>query len=154
MAGQGEVSLMRKGNMSRGERDQAEGPAGVLPTKQSVSVRIGGFACEALAGEEGSSTKRVSLYALQAIRCYLNDRDLARPGWLYPAVLRGDWDAGKKVELELSIDRDLWGSLEDEAKKQDVSAQQLVEHAAFYFAAEVNAGRATRRILDELGPTA
>jgi hypothetical protein len=42
---------------------------------------------------------------------------------------------------------------EAEAGKQGVSAQQLLEHAAFYFAAELDAGRITRRILDDLDAT-
>jgi hypothetical protein len=150
MAKQGDVSLIQKGNMSRQQGDSAEGSAEAPPSKRFVTVCVGEFAREAIAGEEGMSSERIPLHAVQAIRCYMNDRALGRPGWKYPVALREDWEAAKKVELELSIDRDLWLSLEDEADRQGVSSQQLVEHAAFYFAAEVNAGRATRRILDEL----
>jgi hypothetical protein len=57
------------------------------------------------------------------------------------------------VELELDIKDDLWHSFEAEAGRQDVSSQQLLEHAAFYFVAELDAGRITQRILDDLEAT-
>ena len=46
---------------------------------------------------------------------------------------------------------DLWKDFEGEATRQAVRVEQLAEHAAFYFAAEVDAGRITQRILDDLG---
>ncbi len=153
MAKQGEASLIGKGTMSSEEHDRAEASTGALPAKRLAAVRIGRFACEAIAAEEERAIdERIPLRAVQAIRCYLNDRDLGRPGWRYPALLREDWGRGEKVELELKVDRELWRLLEEEAERQEVSAEQLVEHAAFYFAAELNAGRVTRRILDELSP--
>jgi hypothetical protein len=36
-----------------------------------------------------------------------------------------------------------------EAARQQVSVTQLLEHAALYYAAELDAGRLTERILDE-----
>ena len=36
--------------------------------------------------------------------------------------------------------------------RQEVTVEQLAEHAAFYFAAELDAGRVTERILDDLEP--
>lgn len=119
------------------------------PMRRSVTVQIGEFACEAIAGEEGALVERIPSRAVYAIRCYLNDKGLSRPGWRYPDLLR-EGGPGEKVELKLEIDDELWRSFEDEAEKQHVPPQQLVEHAAFYFAAEVNAGRMTRRILDDL----
>jgi hypothetical protein len=60
-----------------------------------------------------------------------------------------DREVGEEVELKLRIDRDLWRRLEEEAERQKVSLQKLLEHAALYAAAEVNAGRLTERILEE-----
>lgn len=117
--------------------------------KRSVTVRLGDFACEALVDGKGVDPRRISPAAVQAIRCYLNDKGSGGPGWLYPAFLRNG-GAGHEVELQLSIDGDLWRSLEEEAERQGVSVQQMVEHAALYFAAEADAGRIARRILHEL----
>jgi hypothetical protein len=124
--------------------------AGVSALKQEVIVQLGSFAYEALAGEAGKDADRVPARVVRAIRSYLHDKESGRPGWPYPAFAREN-GVGEKVELRLSIDDDLWRSLEAEAEGQGVTVQQMVEHVALYFAAEVNAGRVTQRILDDLG---
>jgi hypothetical protein len=83
-----------------------------------------------------------------ALRCYLGDRDAGRPAWPYPGFLRGS-EVPREQSVELG-DADLWRELEEEAERQGVSVEQLAEHAAFYFAAELDAGRVTQRILDDL----
>ncbi len=131
---------------------RAAGLAGELAVKRSVTVRVSEFACKAIAGEEGVATERIPSRIVRAIRCYLKDEGLGKAGWVYPEFLRETETTGPNVELELSIEVDLWRALEDEAERQHVSAQRLVEHAVFYLAAEINAGRVTRRILEDLGP--
>jgi hypothetical protein len=84
-----------------------------------------------------------------ALRCYLGDRDSERPAWPYPDFLRGSETEGDAA-IELELDAGLWREFEQEAERQGVSVEQLAEHAAFYFAAELDAGRATQRILDDL----
>jgi hypothetical protein len=116
--------------------------------KRLVTVRMGEFACSAIAGE-GSGADHTPTRVVGAIRCYLNDRESSGPGWSYPGFLR-DTEPGKEVELRLSVEDELWRALDEEAQKQGVSVQKMVAHAVLYVAAEVNAGRVTRRILDEL----
>jgi hypothetical protein len=115
------------------------------PMNRSVSIRLGQFAREALAGEEGSG-EPIASRVEAAVRCYLNDKGSDLPGWPYPHFLPVE-EPKEGTELQLSVDEVLWRSLVEEAESQGVSAQQLVEHAVLYFAAEVNAGRATRRII-------
>jgi hypothetical protein len=114
--------------------------------KRQVAVVLSRLALEGLTagGDEPAAA------ALDgALRCYLGDRDSERPAWPYPDFLRGsETEGGATVELEL--DAGLWREFEQEAERQGVSVQQLAEHAAFYFAAELDAGRATQRILDDL----
>jgi len=55
--------------------------------------------------------------------------------------------------VELDVADDLWLEFGEEAASQGVTVDQLAEHAAFYFAAEVDAGRVTNRILDDLEAT-
>lgn len=117
---------------------------------------MGAFAGEALAGGKGNGarpvvdTKPKSDDVLRAIRFYLDDKDSDRPGWPYPVLLRKRHPS-EEIEFELSIDSVLWHALKDEAKRQRVSVAQLLEHAALYYAAELDAGRITERILDDLG---
>lgn len=117
--------------------------------RQVVPLELGALAFEALAGEEGHDSGQVPATVVHAIRCYLNDRGSGRPGWPFPAFLRDRESRGKGVKLDLLIEEDLWSSLEAEAGTQGVTVRQMAEHATFYYAAEVDAGRITRRILDD-----
>ncbi len=119
---------------------------------RSVAVKLSRFAFEGLHGGDGNDAVLAPVGMADAIRYYLADRDVARPAWPYPGFLRGS-EAQEDVEIELEIDDELWRSFEAEAGRQDVSVQQLLEHAAFYFTAELNAGRITQRILDDLDST-
>jgi hypothetical protein len=54
------------------------------------------------------------------------------------------------VRVEADVDAGLWREFGEEAASQGVTVEQLAEHAAFYVAAEADAGRATTRILADL----
>lgn len=122
--------------------------------KREVDVRLGSFAREALVRKQSSGPntggEAVSAAAVRAIRCYLESRETGGPGWRYPGFRRGDLEKDGKVGLHLSIDDGLWKALEEEAASQGVSSQQMIEHAALYFAAEVDAGRVAQRIIEDL----
>jgi hypothetical protein len=118
------------------------------PAKSPVRVKLSRLAHEALL--RGVSADTATGARLRgAMRCYLGDRDAGQSAWPYPAFLRGS-EIQEDVEFEFDPGADLWLRFEAEASKQDVSVQQLLEHAAFYFAAELDAGRLTQRILDDL----
>ena len=115
-----------------------------------VTLKLSQLASEALkGGEESGSRQRAEAGIEVAIRFYLQDRDAGQAAWLYPAFLRGS-EVREEVELRLGLDQALWRSFEAEASRQDVSVEQLAEHAAFYLSAELDAGRITQRILDDL----
>lgn len=116
--------------------------------KRHVSLSLSEFAFEALTREQGDVGAPSRMEG--ALRCYLGDRGVDRPAWPYPGFLRGSEPQGD-VEVELEVPGDLWRDFAEEASRQDVSIEQLAEHAAFYFAAELDAGRVTQRILDDLG---
>jgi hypothetical protein len=118
--------------------------------RSSVAVSLSRLAFDALTGGEDAGGAPARLQS--AVRCYLGDRGANQPAWPYPAFLRGSKPQAN-VELELDVKDDLWHSFEAEAGRQGVSTQQLLEHAAFYFAAELDAGRITQRILSDLEAT-
>jgi hypothetical protein len=113
-----------------------------------VSVHLSEFAREATAGEERDA-ERVSESVVRAIRCYLGSTGSRGSGWSYPSFLRVEEPAGG-MDVQLSIDEELWRSLEEEAEERGVSMQQMVIHATLWFAAELDAGRITRRIVKDL----
>jgi hypothetical protein len=84
-----------------------------------------------------------------ALRFYLGDSEGGSPAWPYPGFLRGTETRGD-VEVEFEVPAELWDAFEEEAVRQGVTVEQLSEHAVFYFAAELDAGRVTQRILDRL----
>jgi hypothetical protein len=116
-------------------------------SRQAATVRLSPLAREALAGDApaGSVAGRTE----SAIRVYLGDKGSEHPAWPYPGFLRGG-EVEKAAGLNLDIDSDLWLQFEAEAEKQGVPAQALLTHAAFYFSAELDAGRVTQRILRDL----
>ncbi|MET0558364.1 MAG: hypothetical protein ABW065_06805 [Solirubrobacterales bacterium] len=120
------------------------------PGMRFVTLSISHLAFEALAqGHLEAAQQSPEARIETAIRFYLRDKESGVAAWPFPAFLRGA-DVREEVELRLGLDEDLWRRFEAEAAHQDVSVQQLSEHAAFYLAAELEAGRITQRILDEL----
>jgi len=115
--------------------------------RRQVTVVISALAFKALKGDSESSDP--SLRMENALLCYLRDGDSGQPAWPFPAFLRGT-ETQRDVELDLEVASDLWSDLEQEAVRQGVTVEQMAEHAAFYFAAELDAGRVTQRILDDL----
>lgn len=115
--------------------------------KDQVAVVLSDFAFEALTGDSADTAAPARM--VSALRCYLGDRGTDRPAWPYPGFLRGsEPQQGTRVEIEVA--EDLWHAFTGEAARQGVTVEQLAEHAAFYFAAELDAGRVTQRILDDL----
>jgi hypothetical protein len=112
-----------------------------------VTLTLSQFAFEALAssGVDAAAPARME----GALRRYLGDKDMGRPAWPYPGFLRGS-ETQRDVSIELELAADLWRVFGEEATRQGVTVEQLAEHAAFYLAAEIGAGRGTQRILDEL----
>jgi hypothetical protein len=120
---------------------------------RSVTVHLSEYVCSVVLDEENASRERLAEKVVEAIRCYLGGRGTYGPGWAYPRFLR-DEEHPEEVAVQLEIDGELWDLLEEEAERQGVSSQKLVSHASLYVAGEVDAGRATRRILDGLeGPS-
>lgn len=112
-----------------------------------VSVTLSELALDALTGEQDRVTMASRLEV--AVRCYLEDRGTDSAAWPFPGFLRGSEIQGDAM-VELDVADDLWLQFGEEAAGQGVSIDQLAEHAAFYFAAELDAGRVTKRILDDL----
>jgi hypothetical protein len=114
---------------------------------QRVTLALSQFAFEALpsSGIDAGAPARIEA----ALRRYLEDKDASRPAWLYPGFLRGS-ETQRDVSIELEVATDLWRTFGEEAARQGVSVEQLAEHAAFYLAAEIEAGRGTPQIFDDL----
>jgi len=120
----------------------------------TVRIRLGAFAGGMLAWKHqrgtgsGHGTEPSSDDVLKVIRFYLREKGSGGTSWSYPDLLR-EGSPAEEVEVELDIEDSLWREMRTEAASQGVSVTQLLEHAALYYAAELDAGRLTERILDE-----
>lgn len=98
------------------------------------------------AGGEGAdlgSTVRAAIYY------YLADKPAGRAGWRVPGFLPED-GAAPPVEVTVAMPAATWEELDREAGAQGVTRERLAHHAVLYFTADVEAGRVTKRILDDL----
>jgi hypothetical protein len=120
----------------------------------TVRIRLGAFAGGMLAwthqrdAGSGDGSQPNSDDVLRVIRFYLREKGTGGTGWSYPDLLR-EGSPEEEVEVELEIEDALWREMRAEASRQRVSVTQLLEHAALYYAAELDAGRLTERILGE-----
>lgn len=110
-------------------------------TNRGKGIELSGFALTALGQRDADPASELSL----AVGFYLSDRDADRPGWTYPGFLPATTEAKESVSVDL--DPELWDELAAEAGRQGVPVDRLAAHAALYFAAELDAGRITERIL-------
>ena len=120
----------------------------------TVRIRLGAFAGGMLAWKHqrdtgsGHNAEPSSDDVVKVIRFYLKEKGSGGASWSYPDLLR-EGSPEEEVEVELDIEDSLWREMRAEAARQRVSVTQLLEHAALFYAAELDAGRLTERILDE-----
>ena len=115
--------------------------------KRSVAVHLSDFSRHILTGgDRGGEDGAARLE--QAVRVYLHDRESAQPGWSIPSRLSDR--RSSETELRLEVDERLWLELEGEAAEYGVSVSQMAAQAILYYAAELDSGRITKRILEDL----
>jgi hypothetical protein len=83
-----------------------------------------------------------------AVGYYLSDRDSGRMAFRV-SRLPGGAPREPALELKLELDPDTWRELDDEAERQQVSVERLLEHAMMYFLADLDAGRVEWRMLED-----
>jgi hypothetical protein len=94
-----------------------------------VKVKLGAFAGGMLAWKHqrdtgsGNGVQPSSDDVVRVIRFYLSERGGEAAGWAYPDLLR-QGRPEEEVEVELEIDESLWGQMEREAGRQDVTVTQ------------------------------
>jgi len=95
---------------------------------------------------EGGLERRLAL----AIHYYLVERGTDRAEWRYSVFGRDRRRKGRK-EVRFVVEEEVWRQFADEAQRQGVSTDELLQHAALYFAADRDAGRIAERIIEDLG---
>ncbi len=117
--------------------------------RSAVTVAVGDFGMGALCGAFKQDSASLARSLTQAIRYYLADQEAGRPGWAYPRFHRDD-EPRPTVKVPIEIDQVTWEALAAEADRQEVSTDQLLQHAVLYFVADRDSGRVARRIVEGL----
>ena len=113
-----------------------------------LTLSLEEFGASTLEAEAKRYSVSTAGLAGHAVRYYLSDRDSGRMALRVPR-LSPDPARKPALELRLDLDPDSWRELEEEAERQQVSVERLLEHAIVYFLADLDAGRVARRMLDE-----
>lgn len=119
--------------------------------RRSLTLALDDFGQATLQVEAGRLALSTAELVGQATEYYLEDRPSRRPALRVPRFSRDP--AEKTIELELDLDHHTWDEVESESKRQGVTVERLVEHAALYLMADLDSGRVATRIpADENAP--
>jgi hypothetical protein len=122
-------------------------PLRFLHVGRLLTLSLEEFGASTLEAEAERCSVSPAELGRRAVQYYLSDRGSGRMALRVPELSQ---EPGRKpaVQLRLDLDRDTWRELEEEAERQDVSVERLLEHAIVYFLADLDAGRVEGRMLD------
>jgi hypothetical protein len=106
-------------------------------------LALGGFGSEAI--EEHARRYRLSVEAVlgRAAEHYLAEGGSERTSRRLPRFRREPAAAAAPVEIDL--EPEVWHALQEEAERQGVPVERVLEHAALLLVADLDAGRAAGR---------
>lgn len=116
--------------------------------RRSLTLTLDDFGRSTLESE----AERYSLGAYElvqhAARHYLADRSAGRTAHRIPDFRKRE-TGRSSIHLALDLDVDVWHELDAEARRQGVTVERLLAHAALYLVADLESGRVSRRLLEE-----
>jgi hypothetical protein len=118
--------------------------------RRSMTLALGGFGRQAIEEQASRYGLPPEKLVSRAVQYYLADRDVKRAARRTPRFRR-EAEAPGDLELELDLDAEAWKALREESKRQGVSIERVLEHAAMYLLADLDSGRVAARILEEDG---
>jgi hypothetical protein len=121
-----------------------------LRLQRFVTLSLEEFGASTLEAEADRYSVSTTRLAQQAVRYYLSDRDSGRMALRVPR-LSHERARQPALELTLDLDSNSWNELRQEAERQEVSLERLLEHAIIYFLADLDAGRVELKVLGEEG---
>jgi hypothetical protein len=115
--------------------------------RRSLTMSLEEFGATTLEAEAERCSVSPAELGRRALQYYLSDRGSGRMALRVPRLAQ---ESGRKpaAQLRLDLERDTWRELEEEAARQEVSVERLLEHAIVYFLADLDAGRVEWRMLD------
>jgi hypothetical protein len=117
---------------------------------RDVVLKLDEFGRHALATFARERRRSHSVAVRTASLYYLADRDAQRLTWPVPPFVKRT-RIGNTVTVRIKLDDETWEAVVQEAERQRVSAERLVEHAILYFLANFDSGRIAGRLDEVLG---
>lgn len=115
-----------------------------------ISITFDEFGWNVL--EEEARAEGLELGRLVSLACayYRSERATERMATLVP---RFDQSAAERETrlLELELDAQSLRVLEQEAQQQELELERLIEHAAIFYLADLDAGRVAERVIGRAG---
>ena len=130
----------------RQEIDRA--PTGTAEDTRLLSIRFESFGWRAVQDAAAGTDSSTEELIASACGHLLVALDKGRPAARRPATSIAS--TGEEREFEVSLPPRLWDSLDAEAERQGAELHRLIEHAVLLYVSDLDAGRATNAILDEL----
>lgn len=119
--------------------------------RRTVPIAMGDFGQATLPSSIGVNGSGLASLVREAVYYYLNDSGSGRRGWRYPHLHEDATVAEETIDVPLEIEGPIWASFEQEAERQGVEAERLLRYALQYYYADLDSGRVTERIVDDLG---
>jgi hypothetical protein len=86
-------------------------------------------------------------FVARAAEYWLADRDSDRASQRLPRFQR-EPEERETVQLSVDLAPEAWEALQEEAQRQGVAVERVLEHAALYLVADLDSGRVATRILE------
>jgi hypothetical protein len=115
--------------------------------RRSMTLALGGFGRQAIEEQASRYGLPPEKLVSRAAQYYLADRGLKRAARRTPRFRR-EAGAPGELELELDLDAEAWTALRQEATRQGVPLERVLEHAALYLLADLDSGRVAAQILE------
>jgi hypothetical protein len=131
-----------------------EGGGSRAPTSLStrrVTLTFDRFARESVEAHARSLAVPVSAIVSQAALYFLSARGQDRAASKIPRFARGRKASSSEpgLELKLQLQESDWSALDVEGVRQHAPLEGILEHATMLFLADLDAGRARLRVVDE-----
>jgi len=117
------------------------------PGRRLVSIRFTDFGWQAVEAAAGAADGSPEDVIADACGHLLVESERGRLAARMPRMPVPP--SGEARTVELNLPPRIWDSLEHEAENQGVELPRLIEHAVLLHLSDLDAGRATRTILDE-----
>lgn len=117
--------------------------------RRTLTLRFDEFGWQSLESVARRDRETLDDLLSHAAAYFDAERRTSRAAMLAPGFKPGG--RGMEREIRLEVNRDCWKGLEDEAGRQGVPLERLLEHAALFYLADIDSGRVAERILGRAG---